>query len=268
MAILPEVTAVSPAGVKVNVKLPAVPVITRSVKVATPLTAATVVVPERTPVPVAMLATTLTVELVTVLPPPSTMRITGCVPSAAPLAAPTGWVVIAAAVGAPVMSMLPEVTAMKPGAVNVSVRTPVVPVIERSVNVATPLPSVVAVSVPPKVPPPEAIAAVTTTSAWLTALPEASRSWIAGCWANAAPFTAEVEGWVVIVRLRTSYRMMTMPEPPAAPLTLTWPPPPPPPPRPFVPDVGSGEVTFPLPPPPDPPVPPTPLFAPPPPPPA
>ena len=72
-----EVTAVNDAGVKVKVKFPAVPVITRLVKVATPLTAATVVVPLSVPVPEAMLATTLTVDPVTVLPLASMMRMTG-----------------------------------------------------------------------------------------------------------------------------------------------------------------------------------------------
>ncbi len=96
-----DVTGVSPVGVKVTVKEPAVPVITRLVKVATPALAATVVVPLRVPVPDAMDATTLTLELVTVVPLASTMRMTGWVPSAAPLAAPVGCVVIAAAVAVP-----------------------------------------------------------------------------------------------------------------------------------------------------------------------
>ena len=72
-----EVTAVSAVGVNVNVNGPAVPVIRKVVKVATPATAATVVVPDNVPVPVAIVATTLTVELVTVLPLASTILITG-----------------------------------------------------------------------------------------------------------------------------------------------------------------------------------------------
>jgi hypothetical protein len=74
----PDVIAVSDVGVNVNVKFPAVPVITKSVKVATPLLAATVVVPESVPVPDAIVATTFTDEFVTVFPPESTMRTTGC----------------------------------------------------------------------------------------------------------------------------------------------------------------------------------------------
>ena len=71
------------------------------------------------------------------------------------------------------------------------------PVIARLVKVATPLELVVAVSAPPSVPPPVAIATVTTTPLWLTAFPDASSSWIAGCWANATPLCAELEGCVV-----------------------------------------------------------------------
>jgi len=95
-----EVTALRDAGVKVRVKLPAVPVITRLVNVAIPDDAVTVVVPESVPVPEAIDATTLTVEEVTVLPLASTIRITGWVASWDPLAAPVGCVVIAAAVSA------------------------------------------------------------------------------------------------------------------------------------------------------------------------
>ena len=72
-----DVIAVSADGVNVNVNGPAVPVSRKVVKVATPATAATVVVPDNVPVPVAIVATTLTVELVTVLPLASTILITG-----------------------------------------------------------------------------------------------------------------------------------------------------------------------------------------------
>ena len=72
-----DVTAVSEVGVNVKVNGPAVPEIRKLVKVATPATAARVVVPDNVPVPVAIVATTLTVELVTVLPLASTILITG-----------------------------------------------------------------------------------------------------------------------------------------------------------------------------------------------
>jgi len=73
-----DVTAVREVGVNVNVKFPAVPVSRKLVNVATPFIAATVVVPDNVPpVPEAIVATTFTVELVTVLPPESTILITG-----------------------------------------------------------------------------------------------------------------------------------------------------------------------------------------------
>ena len=72
-----EVTAVNAVGVNVNVYGPAVPVIRKLVNVATPATTATVVVPDNDPVPVATVATTFTVELVTVLPLASTILTTG-----------------------------------------------------------------------------------------------------------------------------------------------------------------------------------------------
>jgi hypothetical protein len=74
---LSDVAAVKEVGVKVKVKAPAVPVTTRLVNVAIPDDAAIVVVPLSVPVPDAMDATTFTVEVVTVLPPESTIRITG-----------------------------------------------------------------------------------------------------------------------------------------------------------------------------------------------
>ena len=73
-----DVTAVRDVGVNVNVNAPAVPVSRKLVNVATPATAATVVVPDNVPpVPDPIDATTLTVELVTVLPFASTILITG-----------------------------------------------------------------------------------------------------------------------------------------------------------------------------------------------
>jgi hypothetical protein len=67
----------TPTGVKARVNGPGVPVITRFVNVATPLTADTVVVPESDPVPDLIDATTLSVELVIVLVAESTIRTTG-----------------------------------------------------------------------------------------------------------------------------------------------------------------------------------------------
>ena len=75
-----------------------------------------------------------------------------------------------------VMVIVPDVAPVKPGAEKPRVRLPMVPVMDRLVKVATPLALVVAVSVPPSVPPPDAMAAVTTTPAWLTGLLAPSRS--------------------------------------------------------------------------------------------
>src|SRR5439155_19924863 len=74
---------------------------------------------------------------------------------------------------------------------------PAVPVIARFVKLATPVPIVVAVRVPSKVPPPVAIAAVTTTPAWFTGLPLASRTRSAGRRVGTTPRCAVAEGWVV-----------------------------------------------------------------------
>ena len=85
-----EVAAVSPpAGVNVKVWFP-VPVIFRLVKVATPLTAATAVVPFKVPDPEAIVATTLAVELVMVFLPASVIFTIGWVENAIPLNAPDG----------------------------------------------------------------------------------------------------------------------------------------------------------------------------------
>ena len=85
-----EVAAVKLVGVKINVNAPAVPVITKLVKVATPFTAATVVAPVSVPVPVPILAITFTVDEVTVLLSASVIRITGWVVKARPFTAPDG----------------------------------------------------------------------------------------------------------------------------------------------------------------------------------
>ena len=72
-----DVIAVNEVGVNVNVRAPIVPVNLKSVNVATPATAATVVVPDNVPPPEATVTTTFTVEFVTVFPLASTILITG-----------------------------------------------------------------------------------------------------------------------------------------------------------------------------------------------
>src|ERR1043165_7611242 len=106
---------------------------------------------------------------------------TGCWANGTPLCAlADGCVVIvswlAGGGGAAVISMVFDVTPVKDVALKLNVRDPAAPLIDRFVNVATPLALVVAAAVPPRVPPPLAIAAVTTTPDWLTALFDASRS--------------------------------------------------------------------------------------------
>jgi hypothetical protein len=196
-AKLLEVAAVSDVGVKARVKFPAVPERTRSVKVAIPLTAATVVVPLKVPVPEAIDATTLTVEVVTVFPDESVMRTTGWVVSATPLTAPDGWVVIAACVAAPTLrAKLLEVAAVNDVGVKVRVKLPAVPERTRLVKVATPLIAATVV-VPLNVPVPEAIEATTLTVDDVSKFPDASVILITGWVVSATPLTAP-DGWVVI----------------------------------------------------------------------
>jgi hypothetical protein len=196
-AKLLEVAAVSDVGVKARVKFPAVPERTRSVKVAIPLTAATVVVPLKVPVPEAIDATTLTVEVVTVFPDESVMRTTGWVVSATPLTAPDGWVVIAACVAAPTLrAKLLEVAAVNDVGVKVRVKFPAVPERTKFVKVATPL-TAATVVVPLRVPVPEAIDATTLTVDDVSKFPDASVILITGWVVSATPLTAP-DGWVVI----------------------------------------------------------------------
>jgi hypothetical protein len=115
-AKLLEVTAVRDVGVNVRVKFPAVPVITRLVNVATPATAATVVVPESVPVPEAIDATTLPVNDATELSPESVTLTTGWVVKEDPLTAPAGWVVIMALVAAPGLTVKVNVCVALPDA--------------------------------------------------------------------------------------------------------------------------------------------------------
>jgi len=134
-------------------------------------------------------------------PAPSRSWTTGCWANATPLWADVdGWVVTVSCVAAPAPRVIvPELAGVRPVALKLSVRSPAVPVIARLVNDATPVPIVVAVRVPPSVPAPVAIAAVTVTPAWFTGLFAPSRSCTTGCWANATPLCAVVDGCVVTV---------------------------------------------------------------------
>ena len=88
-----EWTATPEAVVKRNVRFSALPVIARSVNVATPATAATVRVFD-TVCPVCAQAMTSPVKDVTVWPAASVRRTTGCVVMISPLMAPPGSVTI------------------------------------------------------------------------------------------------------------------------------------------------------------------------------
>src|SRR5688572_30165275 len=177
-----DVAPLSPAALKDRVRLPADPVIERSVYDATPeALVVAVAVPPRVPPPLAIAAVTATPLWDTGLPEASRSCSTGCWANTVPLtAALEGWVVIvswvAAEGGAAVIEMAADVAPLSPAALKDRVRLPADPVIERSVYDATPEALVIAVVVPPRVPPPLAIAAVTVTPLWETGLPPASRS--------------------------------------------------------------------------------------------
>ncbi len=89
--------------------------------VTTPLAAVTVVVPPSVPPAPDWIAivTCVVLSVVTVLPSASSTRTTGCVASTAPLAPPTGCVVIASCVAAPAVTVtLFESASVSPVAVN------------------------------------------------------------------------------------------------------------------------------------------------------
>ena len=199
--IVLEVTPMSEVALKFNSRSPVTPVIDRSVKVATPAAlVSTVVVPPSVPPPVAMETVTPTPAWLTALPAASRSWSAGCWAKTTLLAAAAdGWLVSERRAAAPTLMAIGfEVAPASVGTRKFSVRSPAVPVMDRSRKVAAPLTLVIAVSVPPSVPPPVAIAAVPSTPTSLTGLPAASRSWMTGCWANATPLVAAAEGWVVI----------------------------------------------------------------------
>src|SRR5512145_1206326 len=213
MVIVPDTTSVRLGAVNRSVRSPIVPVMAKFVNVATPLAVVVAVGdPLSVPPPVAIAAVTTTPLRLTGFPETSCSWIAGCWVKATPLCAlGEGWVVTASRVAAPaVMVIVPDTTSVRLGAVNRSVRSPIVPVMAKFVNVATPLAVVVAVGDPLSVPPPVAIAAVTTTPLRLTGFPETSCSWIAGCWVNGTPLCALGEGWVVTASRVAAPAVMSM----------------------------------------------------------
>src|SRR5687768_17838354 len=122
----------------------------------------------------------------------------GCTGNGTPLcAAADGWVTIASPVGpAALTAIVLDTAEVSPGAVKSIVTLPL-PVSDRFAKVAVPAALVVAVVLPPSVALPEPTAAETTTPAWPTALPQASRSCSTGWGTSGCPLVAEAGGGVV-----------------------------------------------------------------------
>src|SRR5687768_9107329 len=111
-----------------------------------------------------------------------------------------GWTRMPSLVAGPAVRVIDvEVAPGRPGEENARVRLPTSPEIERSVKLATPAASVFTVAVPPRVPPPLAMATVTGTPLFATAVPAASRSWSTGWGESCDPLAAVAPGWVVIL---------------------------------------------------------------------
>src|ERR1039458_10417219 len=106
---------------------------------------------------------------------------TGCCANATPLAAVAeGCVVIVTWVAGPteatVMVIVLDVAPVSADVLKFNVRSPAVPLTDRSKKAAAPLALVIGVSVVPSVPPPVAIVTVTAVPTWLTGLAAAARN--------------------------------------------------------------------------------------------
>jgi len=209
MVIEFESAAVRPAGVAVSTKSPAVSIF-RSTKVATPLTAAFVVVPDNVPVPVFFDMTTLRVLSVFVVPVASCIATTGCVANATPAAiAPPGCVVKAPLLAAPkVMVIESESAAVRPAGVAVSTKSPAVSIF-RSAKVATPLTAAFVV-VPDNVPVPVFFDMTTLRVLSVTAVPVISCIATTGCVPNATPAAIAPPGCVVKAPLLAAPKVMVI----------------------------------------------------------
>ena len=108
---------------------------------------------------------------------------------------------LAIAAAGPTVVVTLAVTDVKPAAENVSVRWPIVPEIERLVNVAVPVAVVLTVVTPPSVPPPAVMLAVTATFAEATGFEFASCSCTIGDVEKTARFATEALGAVVSASL-------------------------------------------------------------------
>jgi len=195
VGVMVWVAEVRPVEAKVRVYwVPAVPLIPALVKVTTPLTAFTVVVPTMVP----LLFTVMVTEaelLVTVLPKASRMVITGCVVNADPLAEPAAWVVNASCVAVPKVGVMVWVAEVRPVEAKLRVYwVPAVPLIPTLVKVAMPL--IAFMVVVPRVVAPELTAMVTAALLLVTVLPKASWMMMTG-WVLKADPLEEPAAWVV-----------------------------------------------------------------------
>ena len=154
--------------------MPAVPVMPRFVKVATPEDTVRVVVPTSVP-PAEIVAVATDVESeVTVLPSASRIAICGCVVKAAPDAVPTDAREITMEVAAPAVGVIDCVVEVSEPEEKVTVyAVPAVPELPRFVNVATPL-TAVAVVVPINVAPVETAAVTTELESLVSVFPDES----------------------------------------------------------------------------------------------
>jgi len=213
MLMLFEVAPVRPLLAKLKVRLPAVPVMFKPLKVALPFASVVMVaVPPKVPPPVAIATVMLVPAVRTGLPLMSLSSTTGCCAKFAPLCAVVdGWVMIAICVAAPgVIVTLVEVSGVRTPLVKRIVRTPVAPVIFKFVKVARPCALVVAVKVPPKVFAPLASTAVIVTPACDTLLPLASFNCTVGCCAKFTSFCAVALGSVAIASWVAAPAVMLM----------------------------------------------------------
>ena len=197
-----DTAAVSPVAEKRSVRLPMGPVrVSPSNTARPPASVCRDSAPPSTGSPDSRDTVTDTPACATALPEPSRSCTTGDTPRATPLAALLGGCVAidtwAAAPGP--TDTVPLVADASPALEKTSVRSPMRPVILRSVKVASPAPLVDAVTVPPRVPPPLAMAAVIALPPSLTALPAASRSCTVGCTGKATPLVTADEGGVASV---------------------------------------------------------------------
>ena len=194
-AIVPDVTLRVPS-LNWSVKLPTRPLRRSVEKAATPLPIVAVLVTSEPPLPLAIVAVIVPLAPVTVLPPTSTTRTTGCVARLTPFVAVAGGGVCSTtAAGAPALSVIvPDVMVRVPSP-NCNVKFPIGPFSWSAANVATPA-LIVAVLLTSEPPTPEAIVAVIVPLAPGTVLPPTSTTFTTGCVLRLTPLLATAAGGV------------------------------------------------------------------------